>query len=131
MNRYQFLSLICFIFSIVFFILGFLQGDIQTGIFVIFPFLSGTGIYAFSGFILFFIAILLFIFGYRNSDKSYELKIDKEDSQSTKKTSVKGGGVVLVGPIPIIFGSNWKIAVLLMILTIILLLVAFFCFRLI
>jgi uncharacterized protein (TIGR00304 family) len=131
MNKYHFLSLICFIIGIVFFILGFLQGDIQTGIFLVFPFIAGSGIYAFTGFIFIFIAILLFIFGFTTTYKSDEFKIDQENSKPTKNTSVKGGGVVLIGPIPIIFGSNWKIAVFLMILAIILILVAYFAFRLI
>ncbi|RLF92053.1 hypothetical protein DRN50_09415 [Thermococci archaeon] len=37
-----------------------------------------------------------------------------------KKTSFKGGGVILIGPIPIVFGSNWKIVVFLMIIAILL-----------
>ena len=130
MNKFHFLSLICFIVGIVFFILGFLQGDIQSGIFIVFPFLAGSWIYAFVGFIFIFIAILLFTFSFTNRIVQDEIKIDKENSQP-KKTSLKGGGVVLIGPIPVIFGSNWKIAVLLMILAIILILVVFFTFRLI
>ena len=131
MNKYHFLSLVCFIIGIIFFILGFLQGDIQTGFFVIFPFVAGTGIYAFMGFIFIFFAMLLFISGFKNRIDSDEIKLDQENYQTTKKTSVKGGGVVLIGPIPIVFGSNWKIAVFLMILAIILILVAYFVFRLI
>jgi uncharacterized protein (TIGR00304 family) len=130
MNKYHFLSFVCFIIGIAFFVLGFLQGDIQTGIFVIFPFIASTGVYAFAGFIFIFIAVLLFIFGFSTPIESDDLKIDKENSQPTKKTFVKGGGVVLIGPIPIIFGSNWKIAVFLMILAIVLILVSFFTFRL-
>jgi len=129
MNKYHFLSLICFIISIILFILGFLHGELQTGIFLIFPFISGSGVYAFTGFILIFIAMLLFVFGFSTDYKSYELsdesKINQKESQPTKKMSFKGGGVVLIGPIPIVFGSNWKIAMLLMILTIILILIAF------
>ena len=131
MNKYHFLSFVCFIIGIAFFVLGFLQGDIQTGIFVVFPFIAGTGVYAFAGFIFIFIAVLLFIFGFSTRIEPNDLKIDQENSQPTKNTFVKGGGVVLIGPIPIIFGSNWKIAVFLMILAIVLILVAFFTFRLI
>ena len=49
---------------------------------------------------------------------------DEYDSEHQKKTSVKGGGVVLIGPIPIIFGSNWKIAIVMIILAIILIIVS-------
>jgi len=131
MNKYHFLSLVCFIIGIIFFILGFLQGDLQTGIFVFFPFITGSGIFAFAGFIFIFIATLLFIFGFTINIESDEIKIDQKNSKPIQKTSVKGGGVVLIGPIPIIFGSNWKIAVFLIILAIILILVTFFTIRLI
>ena len=129
MNKFHFLSLILFVIGIIFFVLGYLQGDLQTGIFVIFPFIAGSGIFAFSGFIFIFIAILLFTFGFSTGIESDKIRYEKNNTQQIKKTSVKGGGVVLIGPIPIIFGSNWKIAVFLMILAIILIIVAFFSFR--
>ena len=43
-----------------------------------------------------------------------------------KKVSVKGGGVVFVGPIPIVFGSNWKIALVLMLIALGIILVMVF-----
>lgn len=129
MNKLHVLSLICLIAGIAFFVLGFLHGDVETGIFVIFPFLAGSGIYAFVGFIFIFIAILLFMFGFATYVRPDEFQVDYDEYQPRKKISVKGGGVVLIGPIPIVFGSNWKIAVVLMILAIIIILVAFFAFR--
>jgi uncharacterized protein (TIGR00304 family) len=39
-------------------------------------------------------------------------------------TTVKGGGIIMIGPIPIIFGSDKKHAVILAILTIIIMLLA-------
>jgi len=36
----------------------------------------------------------------------------------TTKSSFRGGGVVLIGPIPVVFGSDWKIAVMMMALAI-------------
>ena len=47
MNKYHLLTLVCFILGIVFFALGVLYGDVETGFIVVFPFLSGTGIFAF------------------------------------------------------------------------------------
>ena len=131
MNKYHFLSLISFIIGVVFFILGFLQGDLQTGIFLIFPFIAGSGVYAFIGFIFIFISILLFISGFSVPTDLDKINLDKENSGSGKKISVKGGGVVLIGPFPIVFGSNWKIAAFLMVLAIILILVVLFVFLLI
>jgi uncharacterized protein (TIGR00304 family) len=41
---------------------------------------------------------------------------------------VEGGGVVVIGPIPIVFGSNWKIALILVVATIILMLIIYLLF---
>ncbi len=129
MNKFHFLSLFCLIVGIIFFGLGFLSGDVETGIFVVFPFLAGSGIYAFLGFIFIFIAFLFFMFGFTTYTESDEFQTNYDEYHPQKKTSVKGGGVVLIGPIPIVFGSNWKIAIVLMIIAIIVILVAFFSFR--
>jgi len=129
MNKYHILSLVCFIFGTTFFAVGFLTGEAEGGVFIIFPFISGSGIYAFLGFIFIFIAILLFMFGFVTRVGPNEYQSDYDDYQPRKKTSVKGGGVVLIGPIPIVFGSNWKIVIVLMIVAIILILVTFFTFR--
>jgi len=129
MNKFHFLSLLCFIVGIIFFGLGYLSGDVETGVFVVFPFLSGSGIYAFLGFIFIFMAILFFMFGFTTYSESDEFQRKYDKYQPRKKTSIKGGGVVLIGPIPIVFGSNWKIAIVLMIIAIIVILLSFFLFR--
>lgn len=41
---------------------------------------------------------------------------DNEEPQ--KYTEIKGGGVIMIGPIPIIFGSDYKYAVFAVILAI-------------
>ena len=122
MKRFYILSLICLIAGVIFFCLGILSGDVKSGIILIFPFISGSGIYAFLSFIFIFIAIGLFMFGFTTYVESDEL-------QNHKKTTIKGGGVVLIGPIPIIFGSNWKITLIIIIIAIILVLVTFFTFK--
>ena len=129
MNKYHVVSLICLILGVVFFAMGYLSGDVETGVFFIFPFISGSGIHSFLGFIFILIAILLFIFGSAGRYVSDDIVDSYGEPAQPKKTSVKGGGVVLIGPIPIVFGSNWKIALVMMILAIIIILVAFFAFR--
>lgn len=130
-NKYHILSLFCFILGVVFFALGSLQGDVEGGVFIVFPFISGSGIYAFLGVIFIFIAILLFMFGFTSKIETDELNYSYGEQPPQKKTSVKGGGVVLIGPIPIVFGSNWKIALVMMIVAIIIIIVSFFAFRII
>ena len=129
MNKFHILSLFCFILGIIFFSLGFLQGDVEGGVIIIFPFIGGSGIYAFLGVISLFLAILFFMFGFTSTLERKELDFEYESSPPEKKTSVKGGGVVLIGPIPIVFGSNWKITLVMMIVAIILILVVFFVLR--
>ncbi len=130
MNKFHFFSLLCLILGIVFFYFGFLSGDVETGVFVIFPVLAGSGIYAFFGFVFIIIAIFLFMFGFTNYNEIDEYQTENSELKPRKKTSVKGGGVVLIGPIPIVFASNWKFATVMMIIAIIIILVAFFSFRL-
>jgi uncharacterized protein (TIGR00304 family) len=126
MNKLKVISFICFITGIIFFIIGFLLGDVKAGFFIVFPFFAGSGIYSFAGFILIFLAFIFFIFSFPMTS------IDKEFSENlskNKKTTLKGGGVILLGPIPIVFGSSWKITIALMIIAIILIIVTFLSFR--
>lgn len=44
------------------------------------------------------------------------------------ETRVEGGGVVVIGPIPIVFASNTRIAIVLMILAIILIVLSYLLF---
>ena len=129
MNRYYILSLVCFILGIIFFAVGFFTGEAEGGVFIIFPFIAGSGVFPLLGFIFIFIAILLLMFGFTRNIVPFESDLESDDFPPKKKTTVKGGGVVLIGPIPIVFGSSWKIAVILMVVAIVLILVAFFTFR--
>lgn len=72
--------------------------------------------------------ILLIIFGFfltmfgiiRSARESEERGAEKE----TGEKKVKSGGVILIGPIPIVFGTDKKYALILMILAIVLMLLA-------
>jgi len=99
---------------------------LKIGFVVLFPFAVGSRIYVFLGFAYIFIATILLMFGFASKFSSDELSIQNEDiNQTNKKTSVKGGGVILIGPIPIVFGTNWKIILTLMILTLIVITIFF------
>jgi uncharacterized protein (TIGR00304 family) len=128
MNKLQIFSFICLLLGISFFVLGFFYGDVDAGIFIIFPYISGTGIYSFISFLFIFISIIVFFFGFLSNFQQKNIETYNKISEPFKKTSIKGGGVVLIGPIPIVFGSNWKITVLLMILAILIILISFFYF---
>ena len=120
MNRYHLLSILIFIAGIFLIILGVLTGDVQGGLFLIFPFVIGSGIYATLGILLIIASFFLFMFTISTNP------IDQEPENTTKKTNskIQGGGIILLGPIPIIIGSNWKITVPLIIIAIIFILIA-------
>jgi uncharacterized protein (TIGR00304 family) len=52
----------------------------------------------------------------RSAQKSEE----RDAGQETGRKRVKGGGVILIGPIPIVFGTDKKYALILMIMAIVL-----------
>lgn len=103
---------------------GFLQGDVQGGFFIVFPFIIGSGIYGSLGVLCFFMSFLFYIF-------SFSSKTNKDYSQNgveLKKSSSKWGGVVFVGPIPIVFGSSWKTALIMMIAGFVVMMILYFLF---
>jgi len=129
MNKFHFLSLVCLFLGIVFLFIGFILGDVEAGIFFIIPYISGSGLFGFFGFVFIIASIFLFLFGLTNFIENEINEPADSELKSRKKTSIKGGGVILFGPIPIIFGSSWKIAIISIILAIILIIVSFFSFR--
>ncbi len=69
------------------------------------------GVFIVLGFILVLVGMLIILLG-----------IIKGSSR------VEGGGVVVIGPIPIVFGTNIKVTKMLMILAIVLMLLTIFLF---
>jgi len=70
----------------------------------------------FVGFIFVFIGIVLIIAGMTSG------------TSRTKDVGVKGGGVVLIGPIPIIFGTDSESAKTVVVLAIVLVIAAYLFF---
>jgi uncharacterized protein (TIGR00304 family) len=62
------------------------------------------------GLIAFFLGIALMVLGIflTMAKNRTEEKTEKESQAEDKRSKVRGGGVVLIGPIPIIFGSDRK-----------------------
>ncbi len=75
--------------------------------------------------LLLIIAYFLFFFWFQRGmrESEVQMKIEPERVMEPERgTKVKGGGVVMIGPIPIIFGSDVKYASLAIVLAIILML---------
>lgn len=102
------------------------QGESNASIFFIFPVFYGSGLLAFLGVLCIMGAMILGFVGFAEravTDEGYESKPFHEASGKPQK-NIKGGGVVLIGPIPIIFGSDPKTAVVLAVLALIIMVAA-------
>jgi uncharacterized protein (TIGR00304 family) len=134
MNKYYLLSLSLVFFSIgiVFFIIAFINNEVEFGFFLFFPFIIGSGIYSFFGFIFVLITIILLFFGFVNLSTVNSNFVDYETiNNNTKKSlkkSIKFGELVFIGPIPIVIGSNWKISLIIMVLGILILVIIIMLF---
>lgn len=117
MNKWYVLSLALLTIGVVFLVQGFLDGDIEVGIVFIVPFLRGSGLFAGVAFLSIAGSVVCLFLGMM-------YPIQKQDSavvtHEEQKSSIKTGGVIFIGPIPVVFASNWKIAMVIMILAIIL-----------
>ncbi len=132
MNSLRLLSLTCFILGVIAVAYGVSTGEVKIGVFFIIPFLIGSGFYAFMGFLLLFAAFFLFFLGGLKEIEETPPVIEDIPLEEPvyekpeKKRFFEGGGVILIGPIPIVFGSNWKIAIALMFIAIIFILTMLF-----
>lgn len=74
------------------------------------------------GIVLIILGFFLVAFGIMLSAK--ESAGLEERGQEPGEVKVKGGGVILIGPVPVVFGTDKRYALLLMILAIVLMLLA-------
>lgn len=92
----------------------------------------------FIGFILFFIGSFMSSsegsngagyehFQHQASDNGEEIHQGPEDMFT--RTEIRGGGIIMIGPIPIILGTDSKSTQVVILLAIVLMLMAFFFFR--
>ncbi len=128
MKKLRVLSIVLFVLGIVLIIMGGLEGELRVGFFLVFPFIVGSGLYVVVGFLLMLCSLFLFVLGSPTRPSLNETGSASPEEHREQKRRVEGGGVVLVGPIPIIIGSSWKITLTLILATIILVLLAFFLF---
>lgn len=125
------ISLSMIVSGIFLVIYGITRGEMQVALFLIFPVIYGTGIVGLISILLiflgFFLAFLSFAIPPDHVEEPYE-PMEIERPQMEKKSQVKGGGVVLIGPIPIVFGSDAKMAIIAMVLAIVMILLALLFF---
>ena len=127
MKRLDIVSGIFLVLGIIFFLISSLQGGLRGGIFLIFPFVIGSGLYAILGLLFLILAFFLFILRFSPETSLSEPKASSQDNRGQKPT-MKGGGIVLLGPIPNIVGTSWKITLALILAALVLILTDFFLF---
>jgi uncharacterized protein (TIGR00304 family) len=136
MNKYLTLALILAICGIALIGYSVVSGEGSAGIVLFIPVFYGSGLFAFLGFICIMAAIFLGFFGFAaqmGAIGDFESSQQPPSSQPSKpraQKSIRGGGVVLIGPIPIIFGSDKKTAIVLAVLAIVMIIAVAFLFYL-
>lgn len=121
MNKWYLLSLVLLTGGVVFLVLGIIRGEVELGIAVIIPFMIGSGIFAGAAFLCLAGFFVCFFLGMMQSTHTRTNALLTHEKQNS---SIKTGGVVFIGPLPIIFGSNWKIALAMMVLALVLIVAA-------
>jgi uncharacterized protein (TIGR00304 family) len=138
MNRYHLFAVILLICGIISLGYSVASGEGSAGVVVFIPVFFGSGLFSFIGVLCIMAAIFLAFFGFAKGSLADE-GVEEQQGQRTSspsqsrqsprpQKSIKGGGVVLIGPIPVVFGSDAKTAMILMVLAIILIVVVFVLF---
>jgi uncharacterized protein (TIGR00304 family) len=142
MNKYHIVAVIFLILAVLSISASVASGEDAFHLFLIFPIITVNSLL--SGLGALFI-LLFFIFMFIGFASGYELvgwdEFQRENNgeskpkgqgggqpQKTRKSRIEGGGVVLIGPIPIVFGSNQKLTLLIVIVTFAIMVVAMLFF---
>lgn len=115
------LPLSLFVFGSIFLGYGLYIGEITVGLIVFIPFITSNGFYGFLGISCFFLSMLslFFILPKIQQNIFHEPQFDDQTSTHTSKMR----GVIFIGPIPIVFGSNKKITKTMILVSIIILII--------
>lgn len=78
-----------------------------------------------AGIILIFLGLFIVVFWTITHSVKTDGLVQEETNQSeTKREKIKGGGVIMIGPLPIVFGTDKKYALIAIILAIVLMMLA-------
>ena len=146
MNKYHVFAILMIIVGIIVIGYSVSLGETEVIWFLIFPIIIGHGMYSFLGTILIILAIFVGIYGFIQEgewvlageddyDEYFGSRKRPDHGQRSRprtgqgqppqpQSKIRGGGVVLIGPIPIIFGSDKKRAIILSVLAIIIMIIA-------
>ncbi len=98
------------------------QGDLNLAIFVIFPIIVGEGVLPALGGVLIFAGLLLIFFSFvARLQEGAGRAVDRASEASDTGQRKRYGGVLLIGPLPIIFGSDKNVVLIMAIVALVIL----------
>jgi len=107
MDKKDIISVIVLLAGISLVIFSIMEGEAKIGLLFIVPILYGTGVYLALGVLLIFSSFMMFFLflGHPSVERS---EIKREETTTHEGSSY--GGVIFIGPIPIIFGKDKSVA---------------------
>jgi len=117
MTKFKLASIALFIIGLVLFLAGTLTGDTKVFLAVIIPIVQTSNPLSIIGILMMFASFFLWFFG-RFREAGYE--------RVTPSTKPKTGGIILIGPIPIVFSNDRALAKILMVLAVIAIVIILF-----
>lgn len=106
-----YISLLLVSTGLLLILVSILKGESGIALFLIFPVIYGTGLISALGILLLFLGFLSFFFlpffYYKLEEPEY---ISKSEQPENSKHKSSFGGIIFIGPLPVIFSSDKKIA---------------------
>lgn len=88
---------------------GFVQGEATLSLFVVFPVVTATGGWSILGIVLMIAGFFVFVLTGFGPMEPQIATPPSEGAAAPPSTGPRWGGVVFLGPIPVVFGSDQKV----------------------
>jgi len=106
MDKRNVIPVVVLLAGILLVIFSIIEGEAKIGLLFIVPIIYGTGVYLALGILLIFLSFIMFFLFLGPTVEGREIK--RERTKTHKESSY--GGVIFIGPIPIIFGKDKSMA---------------------
>lgn len=78
------------------------------------------------GLIMIGAGVIILLWPEGKKDEQYE---EDRQNENAGRTEVKGGAIIMIGPIPIVMGSDYRITILLMLIALAIMIIWAFAFK--
>ncbi|MFQ6107289.1 MAG: DUF131 domain-containing protein [Thermoplasmata archaeon] len=99
------------------------QGGGTVSLFLIFPVYVGSDIWGFLGILCLIVSFFLGFFGYASRLPAESPPSPGQAAPPAREPERKFGGVIMLGPVPVIIGSDMKMSIIAIVLAIVLMVV--------